>query len=410
MSIDQPHQLSEDEQQPTFWRPLIDRGLEHFLPSFTCGRLRLLLPNGSCVASGVGTSGPDVTIEVRSWRALWRLAFGGEVAFARSYIDGDWTTDNLERLLQLVMLNEAEFSQQTSPSWVMRVLHRLRHYGNRNTLKGSRRNILAHYDLGNSFYESWLDRGMNYSSALYRDRAMSLEGAQAAKIDRIIELLSPKPGEQVLEIGCGWGNLAERLVQEGTRITAVTLSPAQLSYVHRRLSDKIAAGDVTLQLRDYRETDGRFDHIVSIEMIEAVGEVFWPAFFGTLRERLREGGSIVLQAITICESRFENYRSRPDFIQNYIFPGGMLPTVSHLREHAERAGLKLVTHESFGESYAWTLAEWRQRFHRAWPGLAGTGFDERFHRLWDYYLAYCETGFQFKATDVGFFKFTLGSS
>lgn len=407
MSID--HRLAENVQRTAPAPALVERGLRRLLPDLASGRLRLLLPNGSCITTGNGESGPDVTIEVKCWRALWRLALGGEVAFAASYIDGDWSTGDLDRLFQLVMLNETMLSQSTSPSRPMRALHRLRHFGNRNTLKGSRRNILAHYDLGNFFYESWLDRGLNYSSAIYRDSETSLEAAQVAKLDRVIELLAPTPGGRVLEMGCGWGGLAERLVRAGSNITALTLSPAQLSHVRQRLSDAIAAGDADVKLLDYREIAGRFDHIVSIEMIEAVGEAFWPTYFATLRERLREGGTIVLQAITICETRFKAYRTRPDFIQHFIFPGGMLPTASLIREHAERAGLKLVAQEFFGESYARTLAEWRRRFHRAWPSLAKGGFDERFHRLWDYYLAYCETGFRFKATDVGLFKFEIGS-
>lgn len=405
MSIDQHHNLSENMQPPALLQALVNRGLRGFLPKLAVGRLVLLLPNGSSITSGTSFSGPDVTIEVRSWRALWRLALGGEVAFARSFIDGEWSTGDLGRLFHLVMLNEAALSARTSPSWVTRAMHRLRHYGNRNTLQGSRRNILAHYDLGNSFYESWLDLGMNYSSALYRDRMMSLERAQAAKLDRVIDLLSPKPGERVLEIGCGWGNLAERLVgKHKCRLTAVTLSPAQLSYVRQRLADDIARGEADVKIQDYREITGRYDHIASIEMLEAVGESYWPTYFATLRNRLSEGGAIVLQAITICETRFEAYRSRPDFIQRYVFPGGMLPTVSHIHAHAERAGLEITEHESFGDSYALTLAEWRQRFHAAWPRLAAAGFDDRFRRLWDYYLAYCEAGFRFNATNVGFFK------
>lgn len=404
MSVEQHPSLSENTH-PALIQALVSRGLRGFLPTLAIGRLRLLLPNGSNITSGTGLSGPDVTIKIKNWRALWCLALGGEVGFARSFIDGDWTTGDLGRLFQLVMLNEAAFTRQTTPSWAARAMHRLRHHGNRNTIQGSRRNILAHYDLGNSFYESWLDLGMNYSSALYRDRTISLEQAQAAKLDRVIDLLSPSPGARVLEIGCGWGSLAERLVgKHQCRLAAVTLSPAQLSYVRQRLADEIARGDAEVKIQDYREIKGRYQHIVSIEMIEAVGESYWPAYFAALRDRLSEGGTIVLQAITICETRFEAYRSRPDFIQRYVFPGGMLPTVAHIREHARRAGLEIIEHESFGDSYALTLAEWRQRFHAAWPKLAKAGFDDSFRRLWDYYLAYCEAGFRFNATDVGLFK------
>ncbi len=409
MSIDQHPNLFDEIQRRAFSRAFIERGLQKLLPSITCGRLRLSLPNHNCIEIGSGTSGPDVAIEIRSWRALLRLAFGGEVAFARSYIDGDWSTGDLSRLFSLVMLNEAILSQRISPSWAMRAIQRLRHHCNRNTLKGSRRNILAHYDLGNSFYESWLDRGMNYSSALYRDSEASLEAAQLTKLDRVLELLAPKPGARVLEIGCGWGGLAGHLVEAGSLVTAVTLSTAQLSYVEERHSHAIAAHKLDARILDYRNTTGRFDHIVSIEMIEAVGEAFWPTYFRTLRDRLLEGGSVVLQAITICETRFKAYRNRPDFIQQCIFPGGMLPTASLICEHAKGVGLKLVAHESFGESYTRSLGEWRQRFNRAWPNLLTQGYDERFHRLWNYYFAYCEAGFRFKATDVGLFKFEIAA-
>ena len=402
--------MSMDNSLPSETRKLattrmpVANALRFILPRFAIGQLRVDLPNGSLLASGEAAPGPEVKISVRKWRALARLAFGGELGFAKSFADGDWSTNDLGALFDLVMLNEDMLTPRTSPTWLARTLHQLDHHRNRNTPARSRRNIMAHYDLGNRFFAAWLDRGMNYSSALYREGNVSLEDAQEAKLKRVTELRLPKANERVLEIGSGWGSLSEHLARNiGCHVTAVTLSREQRSHMRIQMADLRASGRVDIRLQDYRKITGLFDHIVSLEMIEAVGEAYWPIFFSTLHDRLRAGGRIVLQAITICEGRFETYRRRPDFIQHFIFPGGMLPTKAHIRAHAERVGLTLVAQESFGESYARTLAEWRRRFNLAWPYLARHGFDERFYRLWNYYLAYCETGFRFKATDVSLF-------
>jgi cyclopropane-fatty-acyl-phospholipid synthase len=277
-----------------------------------------------------------------------------------------------------------------------RILHRSRN----NTLRGSRRNIAAHYDLGNAFYARWLDAGMNYSSALYHGDE-TLESAQLAKLDRAAELLDLSGGERVLEIGCGWGALAARLIDRyQASVKGLTLSVEQLAHCRDRLAGRPFEG----QLQDYRYENGRYDRVVSIEMLEAVGERFWPVYFAKLRECLAATGVAVLQVITIREDRYETYRSQPDFIQRYIFPGGMLPTPAIIEREAEQQGFKLVHHESFGQSYARTLAEWRSRFLQAWPAIEPLGFDARFRRMWEYYLTYCEVGFSQKLIDVGFFK------
>jgi cyclopropane-fatty-acyl-phospholipid synthase len=276
---------------------------------------------------------------------------------------------------------------------------------NRNTRRGSRRNIAAHYDLGNEFYKHWLDAGMTYSAGLFSSPGQSLEEAQDAKLDRVLGLLELAGGERVLEIGCGWGGLAERLLQKhDCTVTGITLSAEQLAYARHRLRDDIGTGRCDLRLQDYRDVHGTFDRIVSIEMLEAVGEAYWPTYFEKLRDHLRPGGIAVLQVITIGEDRFEKYRRMPDFIQKYIFPGGMLPTTQIIERETAKAGLQVVASEFFAEGYARTLEEWKRRFQEAWPAIEALSFDERFKRMWDYYLAYCQTGFETRTIDVGFYK------
>ena len=282
---------------------------------------------------------------------------------------------------------------------------------NRNSRRGSRRNIAAHYDLGNDFYEQWLDAGMTYSSGLFSSAGETLEEAQDAKLERVIDMLGLSGGETVLEIGCGWGGLAERLMdRRDCVVTGVTLSSEQLAFARRRLRNRAQSGRCDLRLQDYRDIHGEFDRIVSIEMLEAVGEAYWPTYFKKLRNSLRPGGSAVLQVITINDARFESYRRRPDFIQKYIFPGGMLPTTQIIEHEISKAGLQLVADEFFGESYARTLEEWRLRFQKAWPEIKALGFDDRFKRTWEYYLAYCKVGFETGALNVGLYKVTRATS
>jgi cyclopropane-fatty-acyl-phospholipid synthase len=302
------------------------------------------------------------------------------------------------------MANEQVLALAGSSSLFTRVQNRVRHWRRENTRGGSRRNIAANYDLGNSFYKAWLDAEMNYSSAIYAQDD-TLELAQNRKLERVIELLDLEGGERVIEIGFGWGALAQRIVSKGCHVTGLTLSREQLAYAHGRMKDARNAAD--LRIQDYRDVVGRYDRVASVEMIEAVGERFWPAYFAKISGILREGGIAVLQAITIDENRFSNYRKNPDFIQRYIFPGGMLPTGTLIKELASAYGLKLVEQEAFGTSYALTLAEWQRRFFRAWPHIESMGFDQRFKRMWEYYLAYCEVGFWSRSVDVNLFKFVL---
>jgi cyclopropane-fatty-acyl-phospholipid synthase len=284
---------------------------------------------------------------------------------------------------------------------------RVAHAANANTRRGSARNIMAHYDLGNAFFAAWLDPSMLYSSAIYADDGETLERAQQRKLDRIAELAEIKGGERALEIGCGWGALAARLAEAGVgSLDALTISPAQAAHARELLAQRGLDGRVRVSLQDYRDIEGAYDRIVSIEMCEAVGEKFLPLYFQTLARALKAGGRAVIQAITISDARLASYRASPDFIQRFVFPGGFLPSEALLRECAGRAGLKLAQAETFGPSYALTLSEWRRRFHANWPRLAALGFDARFRRLWDYYLCYCEAGFREQTIDVGLYVLT----
>jgi cyclopropane-fatty-acyl-phospholipid synthase len=391
------------------WAGLADRAL----PALKAGRLHVTLPNGAIFERIGRQDGPAASVSLRRWRALWRLAVEGEDGVANGYIEGDWTTPDLLQLFNLVMHNETAITPRNKKWLLSRAGNRLRHLLRANTRRGSRRNIAAHYDLGNDFFAAWLDRGMNYSSAIFSGNE-TLEEAQNRKLDRVAELLELKGGERVLEIGSGWGALAERLIGRfGVEVAGITLSSEQLDYSRQRLASHIGDARADISLLDYRDVAGRFDRIASIEMIEAVGEQYWPTYFAKLRALMRDGGITVLQAITIAESRFAAYRKRPDFIQRHIFPGGMLPTRSIIENEAARAGLRVVSHETFGQSYARTLGEWRGRFLQAWPKIVKLGFDERFKHMWEYYLTYCETGFRTGTVDVGLYKLvpvTIGTA
>jgi cyclopropane-fatty-acyl-phospholipid synthase len=383
---------------------MVGRLVDRALPALQAGRLQLVLPNGEEIVRHGDDPGPEATLSVHRWRALWRMLFDGDHGFADGYLEGDWSTSELSQLLELFMRNETALASQSSGRWLSLARNRLSQWWRANTRRGSRRNIAAHYDLGNDFFLPWLDSAMNYSSALYAD-GDTLEQAQERKLNRAAALLDLTGGELVLEIGCGWGALAEWLIRRhGSDVFGITLSARQLAYAQARLPGAIKRGRADLRLLDYRDVQGRYDRIVSIEMIEAVGEDYWPVYFAKLRASLRNGGVALLQAITIDEHRFAAYRKRTDFIQRHIFPGGMLPTATIIEREAARAGLMLVRHESFGESYAKTLREWRSRFVRSWPNIESLGFNERFRRMWEYYLAYCEIGFRFGVIDVGFFK------
>ncbi len=368
------------------------------------GRLGVVLPGGTQLSVRGPQPGPEATLVLHRWRAVRRLLAGGDIGFSDAYIDGDWTSPDLAAFIELAALNRDQMARSMAGSLPLRLWNRMSHALNANSRTGSRRNIAFHYDLGNEFYRLWLDPSMTYSSALYEDGGQTLEAAQQAKIARILDMMELRAGDEVLEIGCGWGGLAGAMGDAGARVTGVTLSREQLAYAERLMVERGIADRVGLRLQDYRDVEGKFDRIVSIEMMEAVGETYWPVYFDTLRQRLKAGGTAVLQVITIAEERFDTYRRDPDFIQRHIFPGGMLPTKAAIAGLTAEVGLTLERADHFGLGYAQTLAEWRRRFHAAWPEVQRLGFSDKFRRLWDYYLAYCEGGFRAGVIDVGLYK------
>ena len=365
------------------------------------GRLTLTLPSGRTHVLEGSAAGPQAAMHVRRARMVRRLLTGGAVGLGESYMDGDWDSPDLTALLELADLNDRARGQTLDGHPLARLLLRLWHHRRDNSRRGSRRNIAAHYDLGNAFYAPWLDAGMTYSAALFATPDDSLEAAQTRKYRALADDIGLRPGMSVLEIGCGWGGFAEIAARDyGAQVVGLTLSREQHDWANRRLKQAGLAETVDIRLQDYRDVQGQFDRIVSIEMIEAVGERWWPTYFSTLRERLKSGGKAGLQAITIADDRFADYRAGCDFIQRHVFPGGMLPSPAALRRQAEMAGLGLTTTRCFGADYDRTLALWHQAFQEAWPSLQPLGFDTRFKRLWEFYMAYCRAGFRTDAIDV----------
>ena len=367
------------------------------------GRITIVTPGGGHIEHAAAHPGHEATVVLHSWRALRRLVTGGDIGFARAYMEGEWSSPDLTAFIALVADNILAFETVLDGFLLIRWAGRLRHLARANSRAGSRRNIAFHYDLGNDFYRLWLDDSMSYSAARAVPQGITLEAAQADKLERIVELLDIMPGQRVLEIGCGWGALACAIAARGAHVTGLTLSQEQAAFARKAAEEAGLSDSIDIRLQDYREVAGTFDRIVSIEMIEAVGEAYWPVYFDTLRARLTPGGKAVLQVITMGEDRFDSYRADTDFIQYFVFPGGMLPATSVIASEARRAGLSLHNAETFAEGYADTLAEWRRRFTARWDEIAALGFDERFRRLWHYYLCYCEAGFRTRTTDVGLY-------
>jgi cyclopropane-fatty-acyl-phospholipid synthase len=391
-------------RRPAWLRSLFRRWIARLVQGLHEGSLRIEFPDGEHIDACGPLAGPHASIVLHRWRPLLRLLTQGDIGLARSYRDGDWSSPDLPALLLLGLRNEAYWDSATDGSRPMRGIDRIRHLLRPNTRRGSRDNIAFHYDLGNAFYARWLDPDLIYSSALYVTGNESLETAQAAKIDRVLDLLELEDAASVLEIGCGWGALALAAARRHrAHVTALTLSTEQLAHARQCAAAEGLQARIDLRLQDYRDVHGTYDRIVSIEMLEAVGESFWPVYFDTLRRRLKKDGIAVLQVITIADDCFDRYRERADFIQRFIFPGGMLPSWGALQVQAQRAGLTVERALSFGDSYATTLVHWRERFLNAWPSIESLGFGVSFRRLWEYYLCYCEAGFRTGRVDVGLF-------
>ena len=382
--------------------PAAARTVLQLLQRLQQGALTLQLPDGTLRHFGPGGS-PAAAITLRNWNVCSAALRSGDIGFAESYIAGDWTTPHLTDLLTLFIANRHQVDSMVYGSWAGRLLYRVRHLLHRNTRAGSQKNIHAHYDLGNAFYRLWLDDTMNYSSAWFQgDPTGDLRTAQHAKVRRALEQAGVQAGDRVLEIGCGWGALAEMATAEmGASITGVTLSTEQLAFARARMERLGTSAQADLRLQDYRDiNDGPYDAVCSIEMVEAVGRAYWPTYFQSVHRLLKPGGRACIQSIVIDDRLFERYIGSTDFIQQYIFPGGCLPCPREFRREAEAAGLQVQEEFAFGADYAETLRRWRERFLAQRAQILQQGFDERFMHIWEFYLAYCEAAFTMGDIDV----------
>ncbi len=364
------------------------------------GCLEIVTPEGECLRFGEANAHPARMV-LTNWGVCSRALKSGDIGFAESYIAGEWSTPDLFSLLSVFLLNRNEVEAVIYGSFWGSLAYRIKHWFNRNTKAQAKKNIHAHYDLGNPFYQLWLDPSMTYSSALFNgDTSQSLEQAQHAKYQAMVDWIGAVPGTSILEIGCGWGGFAERAARAGARVTGLTLSTEQLAYAQARLDQQGLGGLSEFRLQDYRDCQGQFDGIASIEMFEAVGEEYWPSYFECVAGNLKPGGRAAVQTIVIADKLFDRYRKSTDFIQQYIFPGGMLPSISVFTQQAERVGLRVHSMKAFGLDYARTLRLWRDRFMHQLDAVKGQGFDEPFIKTWEFYLAYCEAGFAHHNTDV----------
>jgi cyclopropane-fatty-acyl-phospholipid synthase len=396
-------------QQQVQSMPAAARTVLRLLQHLQHGRLDVQFPDGGLHQFGQSADAvPHACISLSNWNVCAAALKSGDIGFAESYIAGDWHTPDLAALLKLFIANRDAIDGVIYGSWWGSLLYRAKHWLNRNSRQGSRKNIHAHYDLGNPFYRLWLDESMTYSSAWFAgDTTQSLAQAQRAKMRRAVADSGVQPGQRLLEIGCGWGATALTAAREfGAQVTGVTLSTEQLAEARERVQAAGCTEQIELRLQDYRDiADKPFDAIVSIEMFEAVGREYWPSFFATVRDKLKPGTRACIQTITIRDDLFERYVRGTDFIQQYIFPGGLLPSPSAFKAAAEAAGLTVVGEMSFGRDYAETLVRWRHQFLAQHSRVLEIGFDQRFMRIWEFYLAYCEAAFEAGNTDV--VQFTL---
>lgn len=409
---DRPILVTSDNLQTLLRQmPVILRQLCRIASRLSVGTIDLIAPNGDQFrfqgpdnaeqAASDRIAPPHAVMIIKDPTFVRRLIIGGDLGFAEGYMRKEWDTPDLSKLMMFLAANHRSGHKLVPGRPFLRIWQRIRHQLNRNTRLGSKRNIHAHYDLGNAFYNAWLDRSMTYSSAVFEAGDNDLESAQRRKYQRLAEVTDLRPEHRVLEIGCGWGGFAEYAAREiGCHVTGLTISREQFDFACKRIQEAGLSDRVSIELRDYRDEAGSFDRIVSIEMFEAVGEAYWKVFFQQMRDRLVAGGKVGLQLITIRDEAFQGYKREIDFIRRYVFPGGMLPSNAILKDLSAEFHLPIVLDKGFAEDYAKTLVIWRDRFLDAWPKIAPLGFDERFQRLWTYYLTYCEVGFATRNIDV----------
>ncbi len=386
---------------PTQKLPAAARLFFKMLANLNTGHLQIITPDHEHVVFGDAHHSPCATLQIIDWRACSRILRAGDIGFAESYEAGWVDSPDLVALLRLAIQNERALDKALFGGKISKLWYRIKHVLRPNTRSGSSRNIHAHYDIGNDFYRLWLDQSWTYSSAVFHgDYSIDLQEAQSRKYQRIIDVLGLKAGDSVLEIGCGWGGFAEHAALLGIAVHGVTISPSQLQIAQQRIQTRGLDHLVKLEICDYRDMQGSYDAIVSIEMFEAVGEKFWPGYFAAVHQRLKAGGRAMIQTITIDESRFERYRSSTDFIQQYIFPGGMLPSPLRFRQQAEKLGFEIADQYAFGKDYAETLRRWNASFEEQHEPISAQGFGAKFQRIWQLYFAYCEAGFDEGSTDV----------
>lgn len=381
------------------WGQLFLRALQ----SIEVGEIELTTPDGGRIVFKGAVPGVCTDLIIHDWRFCERVFMQSDIGMGESYMKGEWDSNNINGLIHLAVVNEKALAKMVKGSVLSIMYYRIKHLLNRNTKKGSKRNILAHYDLGNAFYQLWLDPSMTYSSALFSGNEMSLEQAQHNKYQHILDQLNAKPGAHILEVGCGWGGFAEYAAEKGYHVTGITISDEQFAFAKERVARLNGRADI--QLKDYRDLEGTYDHVVSIEMFEALGKAYWPLYFKVVKRLLKKGGTAVVQSITIRNEAFARYARGTDFIQQYIFPGGMLPSPEVFIKNAEYQGLKLTARTDFGTDYAKTLAAWETNFTRAEPTVRELGFDKTFLRMWRFYLKYCQGGFE--AGKLGVTQFRL---
>ena len=383
--------------KPTFWQ----QSLENMLTNLSLGEINVTFPNKEIKTFIGKKQGPVANVQFLTDRAIKNTILGGSLGFCESVISGEIISTEIHKIIEIGGYQESGLNTSGRGNYLFKLINKIFHFFNRNSISGSKKNIMAHYDLGNNFYKLWLDKSMTYSSAFFNGEKISLEKAQEKKYLKISKVAELQNNNKILEIGCGWGGFAEFAAKQyKSIITAITISKQQFEFAQNRIIESGLKTEVEIKLIDYRKIKGKFDRIISIEMLEAVGEKYWPIYFHQIKKLLNSNGKAAIQVITIDDNYFKNYKKFPDFIQKYIFPGGMLPSIPALEKPISDSGLKIEKIESFGKDYASTLSIWRKRFNSAWPEISKQGFDKKFYRMWNLYFSYCEGGFRSGSIDV----------